>query len=87
MKTLLAFFENPPAIPASAAWYLESISESKGRQGLFTRQSPQKLKALREHALIESVVSSNRIEGVTIDDSRVATVLLGKPLLRHICSR
>jgi Fic family protein len=82
MKTLLAFFENPPAIPSSAAWYLESVAESKGKQELFTRQSPQKLKALREHALIESAVSSNRIEGVTIDASRVATVVLGKPLLR-----
>jgi Fic family protein len=82
MKTLLSFIKNPPAIPSSTAWYLESVAESKGRQELFTRQSPQKLKALREHALIESAVSSNRIEGVTIDASRVATVVLGKPLLR-----
>lgn len=82
MKTLLTFLENPPAIPSSVAWYLESVAESKGKQELFTRQSPQKLKALREHALIESAVSSNRIEGVSIEASRVATVILGKPLLR-----
>jgi len=37
---------------------------------------------LREHALIESAVSSNRIEGVEIDRSRVATVVFGKRLLR-----
>jgi Fic family protein len=30
---------------------------------LFTHQSPQKLKILCEHALIESAISSNRIEG------------------------
>jgi len=58
-----------PAIPASTAWYLAAIAESKGKQELFKRQSPQKLKALREHALIQSAVSSNRIEGVTIDAS------------------
>ncbi|MCL2721304.1 MAG: hypothetical protein FWD47_08200, partial [Treponema sp.] len=70
MKTLLSFLKNAPAIPATTAWYLESVAISKGRQELFTRQSPQKLKTLREHALIESAVSSNRIEGVTIAPSR-----------------
>ena len=53
-----------------------------GKQELFTRQSPQKLKALREHALIESAVSSNRIEGVEVDDKRVSTVIFGSPALR-----
>jgi len=37
---------------------------------------------LREHALIESAVSSNRIEGVTVEQSRVKAVVLGKSLLR-----
>jgi Fic family protein len=37
---------------------------------------------LREHALIESAISSNRIEGVTVDQSRVKAVVLGKSLLR-----
>jgi Fic family protein len=82
MRTLSAFFDNPPAIPSSVAWYLDSIAESRGKQELFTRQSPQKLRALKEHALIESAVSSNRIEGVTIDASRIATVVFGRPLLR-----
>jgi hypothetical protein len=46
------------------------------------KQSPQRLKALREHALIESAISSNRIEGVTVDQSRVKAVVLGKSILR-----
>lgn len=81
MKTLqqLASLRN---IPASAAWYLADLGEARGKQELFTRQSPQRLKALREHALIESAVSSNRIEGVTIEQSRVKAVVLGKSLLR-----
>jgi Fic family protein len=72
-------------IPASAVWYLADISEFKGKQELYTRQSPQKLKILREHALIESTVSSNRIEGVEIDRTRIDTVVFGKPLLKDRC--
>jgi Fic family protein len=36
------------------------LAQALGKQELFTKQAPQKLKALREHALIESAVSSNR---------------------------
>jgi hypothetical protein len=52
------------------AWYIADIAEARGRQKLYTRQVPQRLKALREHALIESAVSSNRIEGIEIDQKR-----------------
>src|SRR5438552_5679415 len=69
-------------IPLATAWYLAEFGEAHGKQELFTKQSPQRLKVLREHALIESAVSSNRIEGVTIDQSRVKAVVLGKSLLR-----
>jgi hypothetical protein len=37
---------------------------------------------LREHALIESAISSNRIEGVTLDQARIGTVVFGKSRLR-----
>lgn len=70
------------SVPATAAWYLADISEYKGKQELFARQSPQKLKVLREHSLIESAVSSNRIEGVEIDRKRIGTVLFGHALLK-----
>lgn len=66
----------------STAWYLSDLAEAKGRQQLFTRQSPQRLKALREHAMIESAVASNRIEGVEIEPSRVRAVVLGSPAPR-----
>lgn len=82
MITLRRFLAPPPNVPTAAAWYLSDLGEAKGKQDLFTKQSPQKLKALREHALIESAVSSNRIEGVEVDQSRVGTVLFGKALLR-----
>jgi hypothetical protein len=82
MMTLHRFTDRPPDVPMSAAWYLADLGEAKGRQELFIRQLPQRLKALREHALIESAVSSNRIEGVEIDASRVHAVVLGRPALR-----
>jgi Fic family protein len=82
MMTLRQLAAEPPAIPARTGWYLADLGESKGKYELYTRQSPQKLKALREHALIESAVSSNRIEGVEVDKSRIGTLIFGKPALR-----
>jgi Fic family protein len=82
MMSLRLFNDNLKAIPAATMWYLADLAEAHGRQELFTHQAPQRLKALREHALIESAVSSNRIEGVHIEKSRIATVIFGRPLLR-----
>ena len=80
--TLRQFEAPPTAVPAATSWYLADLGEARGKQELFTRQSPQKLKALREHALIESAVSSNRIEGVQVEPARVGTVVFGKSHLR-----
>jgi Fic family protein len=82
MMTLRQLSAEPQSIPTRTSWYLADVSEARGKQELFTRQSPQKLKALREHALIESAVSSNRIEGVEVDQSRVGTLVFGKAALR-----
>lgn len=82
MMTLRVFETPPRSIPAATAWYLADLAEARGKQELFTRQSPQKLKALREHALIESAVSSNRIEGVEVEPARVGTIVFGKARLR-----
>jgi len=80
MITLKHFMSTLDAIPVMASWYLTDISEAKGRQELFKSQSPQKLKSLREHALIESAVSSNRIEGIEVDKKRIGTIIFGKSL-------
>lgn len=82
MMTLRQFAALPKVVPAVTAWYLADLGEARGKQQLFTRQAPQKLKLLREHALIESAVSSNRIEGITVDQSRIKAIVLGKDLLR-----
>ncbi len=82
MQTLKMFETGQDDIPATIGWYLADLGEARGKQTLFRRQSPQTLKVLREHALVESTVSSNRIEGVVVDQSRQRTVVLGKSQLR-----
>jgi Fic family protein len=83
MNTLRRFAFAQAAIPPATAWYLADLGEFRGKQELYTRQSPQRLKALREHAMIESAVSSNRIEGVLVDPARVRNILVSpKPLFR-----
>jgi Fic family protein len=82
-STLRLFVAGKLSISPAIAWYLSDLGEFRGKQELYTRQSPQRLKALREHALIESAVSSNRIEGVSVDPSRVRDVLVSpRPLFR-----
>ncbi len=63
-------------LPLSAIWMMNSISEYKGKEELYTKQSPQVLKALLEMAIIESVESSNRIEGVTIEHKRLKPLII-----------
>jgi len=81
MMTLKQFSSGLDAVPVATSWYLADISEAKGKHELYTRQSPQRLKSLKEHALIESAVSSNRIEGVDVDHKRIGTIIFGKSLL------
>ncbi|MFA6723641.1 MAG: Fic family protein [Lentisphaeria bacterium] len=82
MNTLLYFLPNLKSIPLISTWELSELAEMKGHQELFTRQSPQRLKRMREFSMIESAVSSNRIEGVSIDEKRIGTVLFGNSSLR-----
>jgi Fic family protein len=77
LKTLEKFARGLSSVPTATAWYLEGLGRSRGRQELYTRQSPERLARLREHAMIESAVSSNRMEGVEVDKSRVATLVFG----------
>jgi len=81
VKTLQLYSHQPPQIPIASIWLLNDLAEYRGKQELFTKQAPQKLAKLKEHAIMESAVSSNRIEGVEIDCKRVGTVIFGNGLL------
>ena len=64
-------------IPLSTSWLLASCMEARGKQELWTRQKPEVLKALRDQAIVQSVESSNRIEGVTVDANRLRPLVIG----------
>lgn len=66
------------SIPLSTVWLLGSCMEALGKQELWIRRKPEVLEVLRELAIIQSVESSNRIEGVTIKAERLRPVVLGK---------
>lgn len=82
MKTLSNWMQFPPQIPLATVWLLSDLAEYRGKQELFTRQTPRKLEKSRENAIIESAVASNRIEGVEIDHDRIGTVIFGKSHLQ-----
>ena len=66
------------SIPVATGWLIGSCMEARGKQDLWTRQKPEVLEVLREQAIIQSVESSNRIEGVTIAAARLRPLVLGK---------
>lgn len=66
-----------PLAPA-AVWLIGDVMEQRGRQMLYARQAPAVLKAMRELAMVQSVESSNRIEGVTVSAGRLRPLVLGK---------
>jgi len=50
---------------------IQALAEYRGKQELFSRQSPQVLESLRQVAMIESGESSNRLEGITAPRERI----------------
>ncbi len=65
-------------VPMSTVRSIGLLGEYKGKQQLFERQSPQLLIALREVARVQSIESSNRIEGVTAAVGRIAELAADK---------
>lgn len=54
------------------------LGECRGHQDLYKQQSPEVLETLRRVAMIQSVESSNRIEGVTVDRDRLEAIMAQK---------
>jgi len=55
---------------------LRVIGEYRGRQDLYIRQTPEVLESLRRVSMVESVESSNRLEGITASPRRLKALLL-----------
>jgi len=75
MKSLDRDFLERQAVPLEFAGTLRLLGEYRGKQELYTRQTPQILSAMKQVAIIQSAESSNRIEGVLVEEKRL------KPLL------
>ena len=63
--------------------YLSQIHEYKGKQELFSRQKPVELRRLVEVAKVQSVESSNRIEGIVTTSSRIGQIVHEKTTPRN----
>ncbi len=63
-------------LTGATVWLLTEVAEHKVRQEIEGRQSPALLDWLRQSALIQSVESSNRIEGVTVPRERLHGLVL-----------
>jgi Fic family protein len=66
---------DPTNVPISTKWLLESLQDAISNPRL--RRTDEEFLLLRQRALVESTISSNRIEGVTIDHSRAEAVVFG----------
>jgi Fic family protein len=67
-------------IPMGTSWLLGECMEAKGKQQLWEQKKPEVLSALKDLALIQSAESSNRIEGVEIDQQRLKPIILGNAI-------
>ncbi len=71
MDTLLRQLQIGPGLVRRIA----EIDEFKGRWQALGSLAPERLTSLKRIATIESVASSTRIEGVTLSDAEVDTLL------------
>jgi Fic family protein len=78
MSSFVPNFLEALSIPPKLIQTIRLIGEYKGRQDLYRLQAPEKLENLRQVALIQSVESSSRIEGVTAPPERLAALLKDK---------
>ena len=62
---------------------LSQIHEYKGRQDLFVSQRPSSVARLVEIAKVQSVESSNRIEGIVTTKARIRSLVADKVMPRN----
>jgi Fic family protein len=75
MKSFSEQYLNKIAITPQLLNLTNALSEYKGKEALYARQSPDALEKLVEMAKVESVESSNRIEGINVRHDRVVDIV------------
>jgi Fic family protein len=78
MKKLTTARIESQELSLGTAWLLGECMQARGIQELWMHQRPEALQALRQQAVVQSVESSNRIEGVSIATHRLRPLVLGK---------
>ena len=76
MHSLTPVYLDNISFTAKQASAIQAIGEYRGKQQLYTQQTPQILEDLRTAAMIESVISSNRLEGITAAPDRIEALVL-----------
>ena len=76
MKSLTLAYLSKLSFSAEQVSTLRALGEYRGKQDLYAQQVPETLKSLQTLAVVESVESSNRIEGVVAPRERVQAVVL-----------
>ncbi len=82
MQSFTTNFLNAISLTVEQASTLSRIGEYRGKQDLFSKQTPETLKSLQQVAIIESSESSNRIEGVTAPHDRIEALVLKSAIPR-----
>jgi len=76
LKSLHPEYLGKLAFSAEQMAALQKLGEHKGKQDLFTAQTPEVLESMKQVALIESSESSNRLEGITAPHARIKAMVL-----------
>ena len=71
MSSLSPKFVNSLNFTSSHLSTLRKLGEYRGKQDLFNKKSKEVLEALKQHAIIESIESSNRLEQITAPAKRI----------------
>lgn len=75
MKSLSQDYLGSLTFSANELMSLTVLARHQGRQDLYSQQIPQELDALKKHAIIESTISSNRIEGIVVEKKRMTEIM------------
>lgn len=78
MKSFLNNYIASIPITHNVLQTIRLIGEYKGKQNLFKEQSPQLLETLKQTAIIQSIESSNRIEGISAPLERIKAIAADK---------
>jgi Fic family protein len=75
MHSLLRSYVGSLSFSSDHLTTIKRLGEFKGKQELYSRQTPEVLERLRDNAIIESVTASNRIEGITASQTRIKAIV------------